>query len=86
MLVTFTNPADPKSVTRVDPNQLTASFGPGYALEAITVEVTKDKVTRGIEGKLAWLTNGSVMQNPRWGRLPYESRIVISSLTRGFKG
>jgi len=43
MLVTFTNIADPKSVTRVDPNNLTASFGQGYALDAITVEVTRDK-------------------------------------------
>lgn len=55
MLVTFTDIADPKSVARVDPDNLTAAFGPGVRLKRITVQVTDDKVTKGIEKRLGWL-------------------------------
>jgi hypothetical protein len=55
MLVTFTDIRDPKSVTRVDPDDLAASFGAGVKLKAITVTVTDEPVTVGIEKRLAWL-------------------------------
>ena len=55
LLVTFADPADPTSVQRVDPANLAASFGPGVTLKRITVEVTKDPVTTGIEKRLGWL-------------------------------
>jgi hypothetical protein len=55
MLVTFTDIDDPKSVQRVDPANLAASFGPGIRLKRITVEVTDDDVTTGIEKRLRWL-------------------------------
>jgi hypothetical protein len=54
MLVTFTDIDDPKSVQRVDPANLAASFGPGIRLKRITVEVTDDDVTTGIEKRLGW--------------------------------
>lgn len=56
MLVTFTDIADPASVERVDPGDLAASFGPGVSLKRITVEVTDEPVTTGIEKRLGWLT------------------------------
>ena len=52
LLVTFADPADPTSVQRVDPANLAASFGPGVTLKRITVAVTKDPVTTGIEKRL----------------------------------
>lgn len=55
MLVTFGDPADPTSVQPVDPDDLAATFGPGVALRRITVEMTDDAVTRGIEGRLGWM-------------------------------
>lgn len=55
LLVTFADPADPTSVQRVDPANLAASFGPGVTLKRITVEVTNDPVTTGIEKRLGWL-------------------------------
>lgn len=55
MLVTFTDIDDPKSVQRVDPANLAASFGLGIRLKRITVEVTDDDVTTGIEKRLRWL-------------------------------
>ncbi|MEJ2020172.1 MAG: hypothetical protein P8X51_18475, partial [Maritimibacter sp.] len=57
-LVTFTDIADPASVALVDPDNLAASFGPGYALERITVAITDAPVTEGVvEGVLGWWLN-----------------------------
>jgi hypothetical protein len=47
LLVTFTDIADPKTVTKVDPDNLAATFGPGVALKRITLEITDEKVTEG---------------------------------------
>jgi hypothetical protein len=55
MLLTFTDLSDPKSVMRVEPDDLAMHFGPGVQLKRITVEVTKDAVTTGIEKRLGWL-------------------------------
>ena len=52
MLVTFGDIDDPTSVQLVDPDDLAATFGEGYALKRITVEITDDPVTRGIEERL----------------------------------
>lgn len=52
MLVTFDDPDDPASVRRVEPTNLAAAFGSGTALRGITVELTDDAVTRGVEGRL----------------------------------
>jgi hypothetical protein len=55
MLVTFRDIADPKSVVRVDPANLMASFGWDVELKRITVQVTDEPVTVGIEKRLGWL-------------------------------
>jgi hypothetical protein len=57
MLVTFGDIKDPTSVASVDPDDLAASFGEGVKLKAITVEITDDPVTSGIEGRLPKTTN-----------------------------
>jgi hypothetical protein len=54
LLVTFRDMSDPKSVVRVDPDDLAASFGAGVRLKRITVQVTDDPVTTGIEKRLGW--------------------------------
>ena len=55
LLVTFGDVSDPASVMRVDPADLAATFGAGYALREITLEVTDDAVTEGVvEGVLGW--------------------------------
>ena len=56
MLVRFRDLADPKSVEKVDPGNLAASFGPGVRLRRITLEVTNKGVTEGIEQRLGWFT------------------------------
>jgi hypothetical protein len=57
MLVTFADLRDPKSVVGVDPNELAKSFGPGVKLKRITVQITDDPVTSGIEKRLGWLAS-----------------------------
>jgi hypothetical protein len=66
MLVTFGDEADPASVAEVDPDDLAASFGEGVKLKRITVELTDDPVTSGIEARLGWLpaVRGALVQLP----------------------
>ncbi|HTN15779.1 MAG TPA: hypothetical protein VL094_13335 [Sphingomonadaceae bacterium] len=52
MLVTFRDIADPTSVEQVDPADLAASFGAGVKLKRITLKITDDPVTIGIEKRL----------------------------------
>jgi hypothetical protein len=55
-LVTFADPADPRSVMAVDAADLAASLGAGVRLRRATIEVTGDPVTEGvIEQRLPWL-------------------------------
>jgi hypothetical protein len=55
--VTFKDIGDPISVERVDPDNLAASFGAGYRLKGLTVQVTDEPVTVGIKNRLAWLSD-----------------------------
>lgn len=55
ILVTFGDESDPTTVERVDPDNLTASFGERYMLERITVQLTDDPVTTGLDERLGWL-------------------------------
>ncbi|MDJ0978567.1 MAG: hypothetical protein QNI87_08520, partial [Erythrobacter sp.] len=72
MLVTFGDEADPTSVERVDPDDLSASFGEGVELQRITVELTDEPVTTGIEERLGWLseTQGAIGKIPMSERPP----------------
>lgn len=55
MLVRFRDITDPKTVERVDPDDLAASFGEGVKLRRVTVQLTDDPVTKGIKKRLGWL-------------------------------
>jgi len=58
LLVTFDDINDPKTVKRVDPDNLEATFGAGYRLKSITLEITDEPVTKGrVEKVLGWLGN-----------------------------
>ena len=55
LLVTFDDINDPKSVKKVDPNNLAATFGAGYGLKSVTLEITDEPVTKGeVEKVLGW--------------------------------
>jgi hypothetical protein len=53
--VRFKDMADPKSVEQVDPDNLAKSFGAGYRLKSLTVQMTGEPVTVEIEKRLGWL-------------------------------
>jgi hypothetical protein len=56
IFVTFTDPSDPSTVAEVVPDDLAATFGPGYALKSVTLEITGEPVTKGeAEKVLGWL-------------------------------
>jgi hypothetical protein len=85
LLVTFGDINDPASVKRVDPNNLEATFGPGNALQSITLSITDEPVTSGVVEKvLGWIKDPSVMENPGWSKLPLESRRTIGGLLSYF--
>jgi hypothetical protein len=56
MLVTFGDVNNPKSVKKVDPKNLAASFGAGYRLKGMTLEITDEALTEGaVEAALEWI-------------------------------
>lgn len=59
MMVRFRNLASPKSVEKVNPDDLSASFGAGVKLRRITAERTDDPVTSGILARLPWLDSAT---------------------------
>lgn len=57
LMVRFRDTNDPTTVELVDPSDLARSFGLGVKLKRVTVEITDDPVTTGIEKRLGWLGN-----------------------------
>ena len=54
MLVHFRDIRDPGTVEQVDPDNVAATLGAGYAIKRITVQITDAPVTKGIEKRLGW--------------------------------
>jgi hypothetical protein len=82
-LVTFPDPANPKTVMAVDPKDLQATLGPGITWRRMTIEITDDPVTTGIEQKLPWLTK--VYSTMLDGRRPGQGhdQILAAKLNSG---
>jgi hypothetical protein len=56
MLVTFSDINNPKTVKEVPPANISAVFGSGYRLKAVTLEITDEAVTKGeVEKSIPWL-------------------------------
>ena len=53
--VTFRENLTPESIEWVDPRDLSATLGSGYALSKITAEVVDEPITRQVERQLPWL-------------------------------
>lgn len=63
MLVRFRNLDDPTTIEWVDPQNLSATFGPGVRLRGASIVISDDYVTTGIANKLAWLRP---LKSGRW--------------------
>lgn len=83
MLVRFHNLADPKTIERVDPDDLAAFFGPGVVLKRITVQLTDDPVTTGIEKRLVWLPKQKGSFIPLTRDMPIDNRPFGYYITEG---
>ncbi|MCG3269236.1 hypothetical protein [Yoonia sp. I 8.24] len=55
MMVAFADIDDPASVVLVDPEKLASTYGEGYSLAEVTLEITDEEVTTGVvETMLYW--------------------------------
>lgn len=54
VFVTFGDVDDPKTIEVVDPANLAKSLGPGYRLRRVTVALTDEPMTEGIEKRFRW--------------------------------
>jgi hypothetical protein len=54
-LVTFGDVNNPKSVMLVDPNNLGATLGQGVSWRSMTLQVTDEPLTKGIDEHLPWV-------------------------------
>lgn len=74
MLVRFRNINDPMSIEQVDPDDLAKTFGDDIKIKCITVSLTDESVTLGIEKRLRWFDNMNVYRtdpdNPFSNTLP----------------
>ncbi len=86
MLITFKDINDPKSVERAHPGDLQATFGQGFALKRVTIEMSDKPVLATIETKLPWLKGfrsqdhmepGETIQSTPW------AYIITAALRKG---
>ena len=85
MLVTFGDIDDPTTVAPVDPDNLAASLGAGFALRDVTLEITDAPVTEGVvEGVLGWLDklDGGMLDGRRNSTISAENPLA-NDLSRG---
>jgi len=88
MLVTFKDITDPASVREVKADGFAASFGEGYALKRMTLQVTDEAVTEGVvEGALGWLDThaGYFNGTNRFNQTRPELNLTISDIIKGAK-
>lgn len=77
MLVTFDDINDPTSVKEVDPANLASTFGEGYSLKSITLEITTEAITQGeVVRVLGWVSS-RVELNLIWQNLTSKQRDML---------
>jgi hypothetical protein len=87
LLVTFTDITDPKSVKEVTPDTLAFTFGEGYSLKSITLEITDEAVTVGkVEQIIPWIGDPNVMEKPNWLMIPVGARELLGNFLTDYAG
>lgn len=84
-LITFTDINEPKSARLVDPNALSATFGPGYRFLRAFVETTTDRPVQNIDKVLPWWSRPdrpTVAALYAWRTTKYGPSIVPEHLFR----
>ena len=81
MFVSFEDVNDPRSVFAVDPGDLAAVFGDGYAVERLTVGVSPDALPEeNLKHVLNWIDKPTYRKNPIWASLDNLTQVTISGL------
>ena len=70
-LVTFADANDPKSVMLIDPDNLSASLGPGVSWRSITLAATDEPLSKGIRRASA-VVLGYCPNIAIWGFVPFD--------------
>ncbi len=82
-LITFRKTYDPKTASKVRPDYLSASFGKGFKLIRITLEITNEPVTEGrINAILPWIDEPALRKNPSWRSLPRVTQMALRGLKK----
>jgi multidrug efflux pump subunit AcrA (membrane-fusion protein) len=86
LLVTFADISDPKTVKQVDPDNLAATFGPGFSVRSISIEMTDESVTEGMIERVLELLNDYYdrrLDGNRYGTITASSRLA-NDLSAGY--
>lgn len=75
--IRFRDIKDPASAEQVDPDNLAKTFGHGYKLKSLTVQMTEEPITKEIEGRLKWLTYPETPLNPDHGPKDWSLSAVL---------
>ena len=84
-MIQFRNPSDPKSVELVDPNNLAKSFGTGTKLKSVTVQITDEPVTSGIQKRLGWLPTMEIHDFKKDGPFDAKYPAILVGLRKNTK-
>lgn len=80
---TFGDTARPETARNIQPDEFEKAFGRGFRMKRVSIEMTKDGVTRTIATRLLWLVNKENTEYPGWLRLSPEARNIINRLKSG---
>ncbi len=86
--VTFDDISDPTSVKLVDPDDLAATFGPGYALKSVVLELTGESPRYGkVEEALPWIDEyyGTKLDGRQLETIDAPNRLANSLSAGAFK-
>ena len=87
-LVRFRDIADSKTVEKVNPANLAASFGPEYRLKRITAQIVSEDATKKVRERLGWLSEYPEPRlNPKHGPEDWSLSAVLDhgDFVRDFK-
>lgn len=84
LLVRFRDPADYRTLERVDPDDLAAAFGAGVKLDKVVVQITHDDPERRVIKYLPWLRDIKGPFNPNYTKVPQDGSFQNDLSSKNF--
>lgn len=82
MMVTFTDPSDPRTVELVDPANLQGRFGQDARVAGLTAEKTSDAVTETLVTYMPWVSQGKGRDYLKRGQPGINNISTLGSMQR----